>query len=285
MAAGALVRRPGPSGPEVLLVHRPKYDDWSFPKGKLDEGEHVLAAARREVREETGLDVVLGRPLTTQRYQVSGRDKAVSYWAARPTGGQFVPTHEVDRCEWLPFDAARRRLTRPRDAALVGELAAGPGETVPLVVLRHAKPVARDEWAGAADDRPLDGRGRATADALVPLLAAYGIERLVTSDTVRTVDTIAPYAAAHSLPLEAHPLLSEEGFRNAGSAAVTELRALLDAPVPTAICTHKALLLPVVRALCALCPAAAPSQPLAAGGFWVLHAADGTVVAVETHEA
>lgn len=285
LAAGALVTRNGPRGPEVLLVHRPKYDDWSYPKGKLDPGEHLLQAARREVREETGLDIVLGRPLPTQRYVVSGRDKSVSYWAARPVGGRFVPTTEVDRCEWLPFDAARRRLTRSRDSALLDDMAQGPVDTVPIVVLRHAKPVPRSEWNDSDEARPLDARGRASAQVLAALLAAYDIRRLVSSDTVRTMDTLRPYADARSLTIEAQPLVSESGFTNAGSAAVTALRRLLDSPSATVICTHKALLLPVVRALCALCAGMAPAQPLSAGGFWVLHVASGAVVAVETHDA
>nr|WP_269204669.1 histidine phosphatase family protein [Motilibacter deserti] len=151
--------------------------------------------------------------------------------------------------------------------------------------MRHAKPVPRDEWAGADEVRPLDARGRATAQALVPLLAAYGIERLIASDTARTMGTLQPYADAMSLTMEAQPLVSESGFANAGSAAVVELQRLLHASAGTVVCTHKALLLPVVRALCALCPSLAPAHALSAGGFWVLHVTAGTVVAVETHDA
>src|SRR3954470_1380615 len=94
LAAGAVVFRPGK---RVLLVHRPRYDDWSFPKGKLDPGEHVTSAAVREVAEETGLRVRLGPPLPGQRYPAAGgRVKGVSDWGGRGGGsheGRGYHTH------------------------------------------------------------------------------------------------------------------------------------------------------------------------------------------------
>ncbi|GGO87324.1 DNA mismatch repair protein MutT [Wenjunlia tyrosinilytica] len=107
---------------ELALVHRPKYDDWSFPKGKLHRGESFRQAALREVREETGLDCVLGRQLPTVHYLANGRPKEVRYWEAVPVGGSFAPSHEVDRMVWLPVGAARRRLTHERDENLLGAL-------------------------------------------------------------------------------------------------------------------------------------------------------------------
>src|SRR3954454_20668890 len=113
VAAGAVVLR---KGPQVLLVHRPKYDDWSFPKGKLDRGEHVTAAAVREVAEETGLHVRLGPPLAGQRYPIGGgRTKSVSYWAGRAVGDDDVSRYqandEIDQVEWVDYDEALDRLT------------------------------------------------------------------------------------------------------------------------------------------------------------------------------
>ncbi len=110
-AAGAVVTR---KGGDVLLVHRPKYDDWSFPKGKLDPGEHVVTAAVREVAEETGLDVRLGPALGRQRYRMSnGRWKTVDYWTARVVGsddvGHYRPNDEIDAVEWVPWKEAERR--------------------------------------------------------------------------------------------------------------------------------------------------------------------------------
>lgn len=120
--------RSEPGGVEIALVHRPRYDDWSCPKGKLKPGEDALAAAVREVREETGMECVPGRPLPTARYLVNGRPKEVRYWAARATSGTFTANHEVDRLLWLPPAAARHRLTHDRDRRLVDALlAALPG--------------------------------------------------------------------------------------------------------------------------------------------------------------
>ncbi|MGW8374212.1 NUDIX hydrolase [Streptomyces sp. ODS28] len=128
LAAGCVLWRRSPydGGVEVALVHRPKYDDWSHPKGKLKRREREagspLAAALREVYEETGMECVPGAALPTARYLVDGRPKQVSYWAAEATGGGFAPNDEVDRLIWLPPAAARARLTHERDRPLVDAL-------------------------------------------------------------------------------------------------------------------------------------------------------------------
>ncbi|MDQ0794928.1 NUDIX hydrolase [Streptomyces sp. B1I3] len=117
LAAGCVLWRRSPSGGglEICLVHRPRYDDWSYPKGKLKVGETPLEAALREVLEETGHHCVPGAALPTARYTAKGRPKEVSYWAAEATDGTFVPGDEVDRITWLSPSAARNRLTRLGD--------------------------------------------------------------------------------------------------------------------------------------------------------------------------
>lgn len=116
-AAGTVLWRRSAAGRgvEIALVHRPRYDDWSLPKGKLKRGEDFAAAARRETREETGMECVLGEELTTIRYFVEGRPKVVRYWVAEAVGGDFTPSREVDRIAWLPLATARIRLTHDRD--------------------------------------------------------------------------------------------------------------------------------------------------------------------------
>lgn len=124
-AAGCVLWRRAPygnGGTEICLVHRPKYDDWSHPKGKLKHAEDTLAAALREVLEETGHHCEPGVRLGTVRYLVSGRPKQVDYWAAEATGGSFASSDEVDRILWLTPEAARGRLTQPRDRLLVDAL-------------------------------------------------------------------------------------------------------------------------------------------------------------------
>jgi 8-oxo-dGTP diphosphatase len=123
-AAGCVLWRRSPvtGAPEICLVHRPKYDDWSHPKGKLKRGESPLAGALREVAEETGFHCVPGARLPSVVYYAGGRRKLVTYWAAEATDGAFVPNREVDRVRWLPPDAARAKLTQPRDGDLVNAL-------------------------------------------------------------------------------------------------------------------------------------------------------------------
>jgi 8-oxo-dGTP diphosphatase len=123
-AAGCVLWRRSPvdGGLEVCLVHRPKYDDWSHPKGKLKPDEDPLAGAGREVAEETGYTSTPGAELPTLRYLANDRPKQVRYWAAEATGGGFTPNKEVDRILWLPPTAARNRLTQPRDRILVDAL-------------------------------------------------------------------------------------------------------------------------------------------------------------------
>ncbi|MFD9863997.1 NUDIX hydrolase [Streptomyces alboflavus] len=123
-AAGCVLWRRAavPGGLEVCVVHRPKYDDWSHPKGKLKPGESPLAGAVREVGEETGHDCVPGPPLPTVHYRTGGRPKVVHYWAAEATEGHFTPNREVDRLRWLPPAEARDRLTQIRDRELLDAL-------------------------------------------------------------------------------------------------------------------------------------------------------------------
>ncbi|MBO1416136.1 NUDIX hydrolase [Streptomyces sp. FH025] len=141
LAAGAVLWLPGrpkPSGrlgrPRIAVIHRPKYDDWSLPKGKLDPGEDVVEAALREVWEETGFRCLLGPELPAQHYPAQGRPKEVRYWSAVPTGGAFRPNREVDRLEWLPAGKARARLTHGRDRLLIDA----------LLVMLGARPLRTD---------------------------------------------------------------------------------------------------------------------------------------------
>jgi 8-oxo-(d)GTP phosphatase len=206
-AAGAVVWRPGTEGPEFALVHRPRYDDWSYPKGKLRREEHVLAAACREVAEETGFRIVLGRPLTPSVYRVSERRKQVDYWVAQCAESMdFVPNHEVDEVAWLPAAVVRERLTYPRDAELLDEVRSAPVSTVPFILLRHASAGRKAAGAGVDDlARPLDGRGVADAKLLAGLLACYGQCRVVSSAAERCLATVRPYAVAAGAAIEVEP--------------------------------------------------------------------------------
>ena len=295
-AAGAVLWRPGTRGPEVALIHRPRYDDWTFPKGKAEPGEHVLVTAVREVTEETGTRPVLGRPLSTFRYQVKDRPKRVDYWAAVPADGPVgepAPA-EVDDVEWLPVAAARERLTYQHDVELLSELIAGPEVsasdpgTVPFIMLRHATAEPKQGWLGDDALRPLDPPGREQAVALGALLACFGTLRVISSATARCVDTVLPYAMRAGITVRAEPGLS---IGSPVAAAEDQLAERLAERIPTIFCGHGETLPDQVAGLCRQLAAGPPPDPaLAKGSFWVLHAVSGVagdgasaLAAIERH--
>jgi 8-oxo-(d)GTP phosphatase len=281
IAAGAVVCRKGVDGREVLLVHRPRYDDWSFPKGKLDLGEHIVSAAVREVAEETGLDIRLGPPLNTQRYTVGNgqrRSKDVHYWLGYVTGGDDVSTYspndEVDAVEWVPVDKARTRLSYPYDVETRDE-AAGFKRSSPLVVLRHSRARPRNSWEGDDRDRTLTKAGGFQAEQIAPLLAAYGVERVVSSSSRRCWTTVAPYADLADLDVEVSDDLTEEGAD--GTTVSEHVARLLMSQEPAVLCTHRPVLPLVFEAL------ALEERKLEPGGLLVAHHRRGKVIAVEQH--
>ena len=274
-AAGAVVTR---KGGEVLLVHRPKYDDWSFPKGKLDPGEHVVTAAVREVAEETGLDVRLGPALGRQRYRMSnGRWKTVDYWTARVLGSDDVsryrPNDEIDAVEWVPWKEAVHRLTYPYDRDTLAEARPLRRRTRTLVVLRHAKARSRSAWRGDDRLRPLLKPGGVQAERLVPLLAAFDVTTAHTSSSTRCVQTVTPYADVTGWPVKLHDELSEEDATTDGVVDLVD--ALLECGESVVLCTHRPVLPTVMDAL------GVPEVKLEPGGMLVVHHRKGRVVASE----
>jgi 8-oxo-(d)GTP phosphatase len=279
VAAGAVVVR-GTNGGEVLVVHRPKYDDWAWPKGKQDPGEHVTTTAVREVLEETGVEIRLGRPLPRQLYAVSGgRAKHVHYWTGRVMGDAdvsgFTANSEIDQVAWLGFDKARRMLTYADDVALLDLVEKHPRRTSALIVLRHGRAQKRTTWQGPDTERPLTELGRLQAAGLVPVLSAYGVTRVVSSDARRCVQTVSPYARDHVLPIEQLAGLNEE---DSTPDSVNETVAVLLAQKESAVlCSHRPVLPELLASL------GVAEEPLAPGEMVVCHHRKGRVVAVERH--
>jgi 8-oxo-dGTP pyrophosphatase MutT (NUDIX family)/phosphohistidine phosphatase SixA len=276
LAAGAVVTR---KGKQVLLVHRPAYDDWSFPKGKLDRGEHPAVAAVREVAEETGVHVRLGPPLAGQRYSNGSRMKAVSYWQGWAVGDDDVSGYrvndEIDDVAWVPVDKAFDLLTYPRDRDTLAEARKRPKKSRALVVLRHADARSRKAWRRDDRRRPLVKPGQLQAQRLVPLLAAYGVTRVVSSSSTRCADTVQPYADTTGWKLELSDGLSEE---DATAASVLEVvDDLLHGGEGAVVCTHRPVLPSVFDAL------GVKDTSLALAGMVVVHHRKGNVVASEQH--
>jgi 8-oxo-dGTP diphosphatase len=285
-AAGAVVWRSAGRGAQVVLVHRPKYNDWSFPKGKLLPGEHLLLAAVREVAEETGLAVTLGRRLPPVRYDVAV-PKRVDYWAAAvaaaPAG--FTPTNEVDQLAWVAASTAGAKLSYPRDAQTLADFQAGPLRTVPLILVRHASAVSKTGWQADDQSRPLNVRGRKDARTLAELFRCFGTGRVVSSPAERCVATVRPYAAAAGAEVEIEPAL--EVVRKAPAADPETAKAMAvvaAADEPVVVCAHRENMPFLLDAACAelgaVCP---PVKPLRKGEFLVLHRADRKLAAIDRY--
>jgi 8-oxo-(d)GTP phosphatase len=287
-AAGAVLWRPAGAGSQVALVHRPKYDDWSFPKGKLDPGEHVLLAAVREVAEETGLRATLGRRLPPVRYWASGSRKRVDYWAATAASdaSSFVPNSEIDAIAWPATSKAAARLSYQRDVVTLAAFRAGPLHTVPLILLRHASAGRKSEWGRGDQSRPLDDRGTKDAEALTDLLCCFGASaRVVSSPAERCLATVRPYAARAGVSIETEPaleVLKGGAVDDPEAAKIVAQFAAADQPV--VICAHREnlpLLLDAARA--ELGAERPPVDPLRKGEFLVLHRADKRLAALERY--
>ncbi|TMR90019.1 NUDIX hydrolase [Nonomuraea basaltis] len=270
-AAGAVVWRGAESHPEVAVIHRPAYDDWTFPKGKLKTGEHVIAAGLREVREETGMTVALGRALPPVHYISRDRLKRVDYWTGQAVADDgFVPGEEVDELRWLPLEKAKALLTYEWDAGLLRALAVAPLETVPLVLVRHASAGSRSEWTGDDARRPLDTDGASQAATLATALPAYRPELLMSSPSARCVQTLEPYGAE----IKIESLLSEESQDPRKTPALVR-----EIGVPAAVCSHGKVLPGLIHAL------SGKDVHLRKGAFAVLHRAGEQVVSVERYTA
>ncbi|NYI97566.1 8-oxo-dGTP diphosphatase [Streptomonospora nanhaiensis] len=280
-----------PASREVLLVHRPDRDDWSLPKGKVKNREHLLCAAVREVTEETGLAPVLGRRVPPQRYLKEGWPKQVEWWAATAEGeSAFAPNDEIDRVEWLPLEKARRRLTYGHDIQVVNNFASGPARTFPIVLLRHAAAGDKSSWD---DDllRPLDPAGRADAQELAPVLAAFGAPRVVSSAAARCTETMLPFTVDSGADMRTERAFTAQvvGADTAAfdrEAAAEAFVTLLEEGRPTVVCTHGELIPFLMReALGRLGAPVTQQLSLRKAAFWVLHIAqaDRALAAVERH--
>lgn len=280
-AAGAALWRRDGKAVEVALVHRPRYDDWSLPKGKLDPDETLAAAAVREVREETGYDAVLGRYLARTAYPVPSRNgsgtvpKTVDYFGAEAVSGEFEVNDEVDELRWLRPTDAEKLLTRPEDVRVLRSFCELPPDLTKLLLVRHAKAGKRDEWNGDDDLRPLSEAGRRQADALRAKLRLFGPGRVLSAPRLRCVQTVRGVAEDLGLEVRQEPLLSEDGYWPDPVLGLARLLAIVGDGGTPVVCSQGGVIPDLVSTLADrdgvdLSAARGGVVPSKKGSFWVL---------------
>ncbi|MEU7628937.1 NUDIX hydrolase [Nocardia sp. NPDC049220] len=283
-AAGAVVWRTTRRATiEIAIVHRPKYQDWSLPKGKLDPGETAVLAAVREVAEETGLRCRLGRYLGHVTYPIPGHRKLkrVDYWSAEVAGGEFAPNSEVDELTWHPLDRVMDQLSYPMDRQVLRAFARLPARTSTLLLVRHGKAGRRDRFTGPDEQRPLDRHGEAQARALVPNLLAFGASEIFSADPVRCVQTVTPLADKLGAEITLESLLSEPGYAEAPDAARARIRALVTDKAVRVVCSQGKVIPDLLRWWAHRDGIALPSARNRKGSVWVLSFVGRRLVAAD----
>ncbi|WP_159233896.1 NUDIX hydrolase [Mycolicibacterium vanbaalenii] len=283
LAAGAVLWRPsdGASTPEVAIIHRPRYDDWSLPKGKVDSGETEPVTAVREIAEETGFHAHLGRRLTTVSYPLDPGIKKVRYWAGRCINGQFSVNDEVDELKWLPVDQAMKMLTYPDDRKVLRRFTKLPADTQTVMIVRHATAGSRARYKGDDRKRPLDKHGRAQAESLVGQLLAFGAGDLFAADRVRCRQTLDPLAEELGAVIRDEAELSEEAYadnRKATRERILEITATAQNPV---ICTQGKVIPDLIEWWCERDGVRPDKSRNRKGSTWVMSLADGRLVAAD----
>jgi 8-oxo-dGTP pyrophosphatase MutT (NUDIX family) len=296
LAAGAVLWRAGDNetsaeDPLVALVHRPRYDDWSLPKGKVDPGETEPITAVREVEEETGFVSELGRRLATVSYPVEHRSrpggdievgtKRVVYWTARAIGGQFAPNSEVDQLIWLPVKEAMKRLQYPYDRKVLRRFVKHPADTRTLLIVRHGTAGTKSRYKGDDAKRPLDKRGRAQAESLVGQLLAFGASSVHAAPRVRCAQTVEPLAEELGVTVSAEPALTEEAYADDRRAARHRMLDIAKTDGTPVICTQGKVIPDLIAWWCDRDGVRPDKSRNRKGSTWVLSLYGGKLVAAD----
>jgi 8-oxo-dGTP pyrophosphatase MutT (NUDIX family)/phosphohistidine phosphatase SixA len=280
IAAGAVVWQRSPTGDvEVAVVHRPRYDDWSLPKGKPHAGELLPVTAVREVAEETGHTATLGAKLGNTHYQVTAGEKVAHYWVARPDGGIFHPSKEVDELRWVPLAKAITLLSHAHDRNLLAGLDGATATTATVLLVRHGEAGESKEWQGDDDLRPLNAEGHRQADVLRTLLPLFGARRVYSAPPLRCRQSVEPLAADLGVPIIAEPRLSEGGYAADPAAALDRLIEIAADPGgPAVVCSQGGVIPDLVSALAGQAGRVLCDVSSAKGSYWGLFFSDGPVL-------
>jgi len=288
IAAGGVVwRKNSEDQTEVLLVHRPRYDDWSLPKGKVEDGEALIACAYRELMEESGLNIKLGPFIGSVEYFVADGLKHVAYWSASILGENepFHPNEEVDDVLWLTLDAALIKATRESDKDILKRFADVPYDSSALIMLRHAKALDRSEWLSEDDDRPLQNIGQLQAKRMLSLYQAFGLQEIHTSDAVRCLDTVIAMAQALDIIPMIKEDLSEYTYKKNKDKAHDYAKDLIKKNKQVLLCSHNPVLPRMMEKLTKKIDFDYPDNKLQPGEAWILHHNKKEVLQIDRMDA
>lgn len=282
-AAGAVLWRAVGDAVEVAVIHRPRYDDWSLPKGKVDPGESEPVTAVREIFEETGHRARLGRQLGVVGYPISQGVKKVRYWAAHSLDGDadFVPNHEVDRTVWLPAAEAMKILRYPHDRKILRRFTKHPADTQTVLIVRHGTAGRKARYCGDDTQRPLDKKGRAQAAALTGQLRAFGATDVYAADRVRCRQTVEPLAAELGVQIANEPALTEEAYAHNPKRAQRRTLKIAAAGGTPVICTQGKVIPGLIAWWCERDGIRPDKSRNRKGSTWVLSLSDGRLVAAD----
>ena len=283
LAAGAVLWRKGEKKKiEVLIIHRPKYDDWTFPKGKAEIGEPLIACAYREVLEETNIETAFGPYLGEVEYLTNDGKKKVSFWSAKVIKEkEFNSNAEVDQLKWVEVTKVKELLTLDTDRKILEQFLRIEPDTKPLVLLRHAKAVTRDEWQGEDDDRPLDSYGQNQAKRLLAMYQVFNLEQIHSSDAVRCYDTVIAIAKGLNIKLEVTGKLSESTFKKDKEKAFDYAKDLMKLNESVLLCSHNPILPKMLNKLTKKSEVDADEGKLLPADGWVIHRIGKEVIQID----
>jgi 8-oxo-dGTP diphosphatase len=283
LAAGAVLwRKSEKKKIEVIIIHRPKYDDWTFPKGKAEVGEPLIACAYREVLEETNIETAFGPYLGEVEYLTNDGKKKVSFWSAKVIKEkEFNSNAEVDQLKWVEVTKVKELLTLDTDRKILEQFLRIEPDTKPLVLLRHAKAVTRDEWQGEDDDRPLDSYGQNQAKRLLAMYQVFNLEQIHSSDAVRCYDTVVAIAKGLSIKLEVTGKLSESTFKKDKEKAFDYAKDLMKLNESVLLCSHNPILPKMLNKLTKKSEVDADEGKLLPADGWVIHRIGKEVIQID----
>jgi 8-oxo-(d)GTP phosphatase len=271
----------GKTAVKIAVIHRPRYDDWSLPKGKIEPGETEPVTAVREVFEETGHRACLGRRIAAVSYPIEQGIKKVRYWSARSLGGEFAPTREVDELVWLPLSDAIKKVSYAYDRKVLRRFAEHPADTHTVLVVRHGTAGSKHRFSGDDASRPLDKKGRAQAEALVGQLLAFGPTDVYAADRVRCHQTVEPLAEELGVVIGNEPTLTADAYAEnpkRGRQRVVRIASLGRTPV---ICTQGEVIPDLIAWWCDRDGVQPDTSRNRKGSTWVLSLSAGRLVAAD----